>query len=285
METILESLINSYRVKSPNEAKLAIREILQNLILIGLSRANFFNHASFYGGTALRIFYGLNRYSEDLDFTLNKQDSSFSLKPFMKSIIDTCASYGLEVIVDIKNKKVNTPIESTFAKLNTYMTFIRTKLDSELTKHIHKDELLKVKFGVDCNPSLSFNIDNKWITYPEIASINVLDLESLFAEKIHAILYRNYKNNVKGQDFYDFIFFINKGVKPNMTYLKDKLVASKVIKKDDDFSMVVLKKLLLNRFNQVDFSKIEQDAKNFTIRSEDLSLYCKELFIDCLNRL
>lgn len=285
METIFESLINSYGVKSPNEAKLAIREILQNLILIGLSRANFFNHASFYGGTALRIFYGLNRYSEDLDFTLNKQDSSFSLKPFMKSIIDTCASYGLEVTVDIKNKKVNTPIESTFAKLNTYMTFISAKLDGKLTKHIHKDELLKVKFEVDYNSSLSFNIENKWITYPEIASINVLDLESLFAGKIHAILCRNYKNNVKGRDFYDFIFFINKGIKPNMTYLKDKLVASKVIKEDDDFSMDVLKKLLLNRFNQVDFSKIEQDAKNFTIRSEDLSLYCKELFIDCLGRL
>ena len=285
METIFESLINSYGVKSTNEAKLVIREILQNLILIGLSRANFFNYASFYGGTALRIFYGLNRYSEDFDFSLNKQDPSFSLKLFMKSIIDTCASYGLEVTVDIKTKKVNTPIESAFAKLNTYMTFISAKLDGELTKHIHKDELLKVKFEVDCSPSLSFNVENKWITYPEIASINVLDLESLFAGKIHAILCRNYKNNVKGRDFYDFIFFINKGIKPNMVYLKDKLVASKVIKEDDDFSMDVLKKLLLNRFNQVDFSKVEQDAKNFTIRSEDLSLYCKELFIDCLSRL
>lgn len=285
METIFESLINSYGSKSTNEAKLAIREILQNLILIGLSRANFFNYASFYGGTALRIFYGLNRYSEDLDFTLNKQDPSFSLKPFMKSIIDTCASYGLEVTVDIKNKKINTPIESAFAKLNTYMTFISAKLDGELTKHIHKDERLKVKFEVDCSPSLSFKIENKWITYPEIASINVLDLESLFAGKIHAILCRNYKNNVKGRDFYDFIFFINKGIKPNMVYLKDKLVASKVIKEDDNFSIDVLKKLLLNRFNQVDFSKVEQDAKNFTIRSEDLSLYCKELFIDCLSRL
>lgn len=159
----------------------------------------------------------------------------------MKSIIDTCASYSLEVTVDIKNKKVNTPIESTFAKLNTYMTFISAKLDGELTKHIHKDELLKVKFEVDCSPSLSFNIENKWTTYPEIVSINVLDLESLFAGKIHAILCRNYKNNVKGRDFYDFIFFINKGIKPNMVYLKDKLVASKVIKEDDDFSMDVLK--------------------------------------------
>ena len=173
METIFESLINSYGVKSTNQAKLAIREILQNLILIGLSRANFFNYASFYGGTALRIFYGLNRYSEDLDFTLNKQDPSFSLKPFMKSIIDTCATYGLEVNVDIKTKKVNTPIESVFAKLNTYTTFINAKLGDELTKHIHKDELLKVKFEVDCNPSLSFNIENMILKIPDLTLIVV----------------------------------------------------------------------------------------------------------------
>ena len=104
-------------------------------------------------------------------------------------------------------------------------------------------------------------------------------------QKVHAILCRNHKNHAKGRDFYDFIFFINKGVKPNMAYLKDKLVASKVIKENDYFNIDVLKKLLLTRFNQVDFSKVEQDDKNFTIHSEDLSLYCKELFIDCLSRL
>ena len=285
MLSTIEELINSYNPKNPNEMKLALREVVQSIVLIGLSRANFFAKASFYGGTALRIFYGLNRFSEDLDFTLNEVNESFTLKPYIKSIKEVALSYGFNINVEIKSKKINTPIESAFAKLNTYMTFISAKLDGKLTKHIHKDELIKVKFGVDCNPSISFNIENKWITYPEIASINVLDLESLFAGKIHAILCRNYKNNVKGRDFYDFIFFINKGVKPNMVYLKDKLVASKVIKEDDDFSMDVLKKLLLNRFNQVDFSKIEQDAKNFTIHSEDLSLYCKELFIDCLSRL
>ena len=71
MNNVIEQLIRNYNPRNSEEVKNAIREITQSIVLIGLSRSNFFSKASFYGGTALRIFYGLNRYSEDLDFTLN----------------------------------------------------------------------------------------------------------------------------------------------------------------------------------------------------------------------
>lgn len=285
MLSTIEELIKLYNPKNINEMKLALKEVVQNIVLIGLSRANFFSKASFYGGTALRIFYGLNRYSEDLDFTLNKVDESFSLEPYINSIKEVCLSYGFKIDVEIKTKKVSTPIESAFAKLNTYQTFINLGVNDNLTNILHKDETLKVKFEVDCYPSLGFNVENKWITNPEFATVNVLDLESLFAGKLHAILCRSYKNNVKGRDYYDFIFYINKKIKPNLLYLKNKLVESNKLSKLDDFNIDILKRMLINRFNEVDFSQVKQDAQKFTIKNENLNFYCKELFIDCLNRL
>lgn len=285
MASLLENVLHSRRPADVKETKLALREILQDIVLIGLSRANFFSKASFYGGTALRIFYGLNRYSEDLDFTLNETDRSFSLEPYMKSIVDLASSYGLEIKIETKIKKLSSPIESAFAKLNTYRTFIHAKLDRNLLDRLHKDEVLKVKFEVDCDPAIGFHVHNKWITDPELAPINVLDLESLFAGKLHAILCRNYKNNVKGRDYYDFVFFINKGTKPNLIYLKNKLVASGALGRDAEFDINILKGMLLNRFNRIDFRQVREDAEKFTTNNEDLSFYCKELFVDCLNRL
>lgn len=285
MNNVIEQLIQNYDPKNSIDVKNAIREIAQSIVLIGLSRSNFFSKASFYGGTALRIFYGLNRYSEDLDFTLNAADDSFSLTPYIESIINVAKSYGIDLSIEVKNKKIETPIESAFAKLNTYQTFITLNIDERLINKLHKDELIKVKFEVDCNPPLGFNVENKWITEPELASVNVLDIESLFAGKLHAILCRNYKNTVKGRDFYDFIFYINKKIKPNLHYLKNKLIESKKIDEDDEFNIDILKEMLVERFNQIDFKQVRDDAQRFVMKNENLSLYCKELFIDCVNRM
>ena len=285
MNNVIEQLIQNYNPRNIEDVKNAIKEIIQSIVLIGLSRSNFFSKASFYGGTALRIFYGLNRYSEDLDFTLNAADESFSLTPYVQSIINVAKSYGIDLNVEVKSKKIETPVESAFAKLNTYQAFISFNIDERLTSRLHKDELIKVKFEVDCNPSLGFNVESKWITEPELASINVLDIESLFSGKLHAILCRNYKNRVKGRDFYDFIFYINKKVKPNLNYLKNKLIESNILDKDAVFTIDILKEMLIQRFNQIDFKQVRDDAQKFVMKNEDLSLYCKELFIDCVNKM
>ena len=284
MSTI-EDLINSYNPKTLDETKMILRELLQQIVLIGLSKANFFKYASFYGGTALRIFYALNRYSEDLDFTLNQKDETFTLEPFTKKIKEVAEGYGIKLDIETKSKKVLTPIESAFAKLNTYQTFIALKLDDSLTNLLHKDETIKVKFEVDCNPALGFTCDSKWIDDPEFANVKVLDIESLFAGKIHAILCRNYKNNVKGRDYYDFLFYIKKRVKPNLIYLKNKLVESGTINENDNFDINILKIMLKERFESVNFNQVKQDAERFVINNEDLSYFSKDLFIDLLDRL
>lgn len=284
MSTIKE-MLNLYNPKTLNENKAALREILQSIVLIGLSRADFFKKASFYGGTALRIFYGLNRYSEDLDFTLNNVDESFSLEPYIDSIKTVARSYGIDLDISVKKKEIKTPVESAFAKLNTYQTFINLKLNDELSRLLHKDENIKVKFEIDCNPALGFNVESKWLDVPEFANVIVLDEASLFAGKLHAILCRNYKNTVKGRDYYDFLFYIKRRIKPNLNYLRNKLVESGKINKEEKFDLDILKQMLKNRFENVDFNQVKTDAERFVFNNEDLSYYSKELFVEMIEKI
>ena len=120
--TTIEEIIATYNPQTKNESILILREIIQSIVLIGLSKSDFFKKASFYGGTALRLFYGLNRYSEDLDFTLNEKDPNFTLAPYIDSITTVANSYGLDLDITTKKKEISMPIESAFAKINTYQT-------------------------------------------------------------------------------------------------------------------------------------------------------------------
>ena len=284
MSTI-EEIIKTYNPETINDNKAILREIVQSIVLVGLSRTEFFKKASFYGGTALRIFYDLNRYSEDLDFTLNNVDKNFSITPFIESIKNVALSYGLELEISIKQKQINTPVESAFAKINTYQTFINLKMNSELTKLLHKDEVIKVKFEIDCEPALGFTTENKWIDMPEFAPVIVLDEASLFAGKLHAILCRNYKNTVKGRDYYDFLFYVRRGISPNLNYLRNKLINTGKINEKDTFNIEVLKKMLIKRFEQVDFEQVKNDTERFIINNEDLTTYSKDLFIQMAKKM
>ena len=150
---------------------------------------------------------------------------------------------------------------------------------------LHKDELIKVKFEIDCNPSLGFNVENKYLSMLEFANVAVLDKESLFARKLHALLCRSYKNNVKGRDYYDFLFFIQRKIKPNLTYLRNKLIESHKINENDEFNIDILKNMLKKRFDEVDFDLVKNDAEHFVFKNEDLSYFSKELFIDMVDTL
>lgn len=285
MTNTIDEIMKQYSSSSLEESKFALREMIQSIILIGLSRGGFFKYASFYGGTALRFFYGLNRYSEDLDFTLNEPSDCFKIEKYADSIKTVAFSYGLDLEISFKSKKVASPIESAFAKLNTYQTFISLKLSEKMKDILHKDEIIKVKFEVDCLPSLGFNTETKWIDNPEFAPIIVLDESSLFAGKLHALLCRTYKNNVKGRDYYDFLFYVSKNIKPNMLYLKNKLVASGKVKENGPFNISILKSMLREKFFTVDFESVKKDASKFICKQEDLSFYCQELFLQMIDKI
>ena len=285
MSKSIDQFIKQYNPSTIEETKAALREVIQSIVLVGLSRAEFFKYASFYGGTALRIFYGLNRYSEDLDFILNKTDKCFKIDKFTNKIKEVALSYGLDLEIVTKNKRTKSPIESAFAKLNTYQAFVSLKLDEKMKNILHKDEVIKVKIEVDCNPSLEFNVETKWIDVPEYASIIVLDEPSLFSGKLHAILCRTYNNTVKGRDYYDLLFYISKRIKPNIPYLKNKLVETGKIKSNDKFDIAILKAMLKERIESVDFAEVKKDAMRFVFNHEDLSFYSKDLFLQMVDKI
>jgi len=285
MINTIEEMIKKYEPVTIEETKNSIREIMQSIVLIGLSRSDFFKKASFYGGTALRIFYGLNRFSEDLDFTLNEKDENFTIEPYIKQIEDVAESFGLYFEITTKTKAIKTPIESAFAKLNTYQTFISLSVNSKLTSKLHKDEVIKVKFEIDCNPPLGFNTQTKWIDLPEFAPVVILDESSLFSGKIHAILCRNYKNTVKGRDYYDFLYYIAMKVRPNMIYLRNKLIESNTIDQDDEFNINILKKMLTERIEKVNFVDVQNDVSRFILKPENISYYSKDFFMQMVEKI
>jgi len=93
--TIIQQMINKYNPKTIEDKKNAIKEVLQEVVLAGLYKTDFFTYAAFYGGTALRIFYGMDRFSEDLDFSLLVSDENFDISNYLNPVREIIYSLGL----------------------------------------------------------------------------------------------------------------------------------------------------------------------------------------------
>ena len=284
MSQILDQMLSKYQINNINDKKNAIKEIVQEIVLCGLSRGGFFNKAAFYGGTALRIFYGLDRFSEDLDFSLIVPDSNFDLETYFPYIENETKSLGLNFSVMEKAKSKDSNVKSAFLKGNTkehIMTFYKNA-DSA---NINNEELIKIKFEVDINPPLGATYVTKFGLLPSPYQVRLYDLSSLFAGKIHACLCRNWNSRVKGRDFYDYVFFLSIGAKVNLDNLKEKLIQSKVITKDYALTLENLKLLLIDRFSNIDFNQAKEDVEPFIKDKSTLELWSKDFFISITENL
>ncbi len=197
MNNILKQMLEKYDIKNEQDEINAIKEIIQEIILSGLSRGRFFNEAAFYGGTALRIFYGLNRFSEDLDFSLIRPNKNFNISKYFTYIEKEANSYGLNLTLTKKEKTSESNITSAFLKGDIIEYILLFFPNEQSTK---KDKLfknIKIKFEVDTNPPEGATYNIKYKLLPSPHEIKLYDEESLLAGKIHAILCRGWKNRVK----------------------------------------------------------------------------------------
>ena len=286
MNSVIETMINRYNPKNNEERENAIKEIIQEIALAGLSRGGFFSKAAFYGGTCSRIFHGLNRFSEDLDFALLKKDPDFKLDDYFPSLKKEFESYGLDIDIKPKKKDEESEIHSAFLKGNTLMLMMSFFPKNEDASKVFANQSIKIKFEVDTDNPSGGVTEYKYKMLPAPYEIQIFDESTLFAGKIHAILCREFKNQVKGRDFYDYLFYIGKGSKFNLKYLENKLKnTGGKIKDDETLTIEKVKELLKAKFESVDYESAKKDVSNFISNKESLEVWKKELFLSTLENL
>lgn len=286
MNSVFEIMLNKYRPKDNSERENAIKEIVQEIVLSGLSRGGFFDKAVFYGGTCLRIFHGLNRFSEDLDFALLNKNEDFKIEDYFPAVKKELISYGLDMDVVKKEKsKDNNDIQSAFVKGNTQILLMTFFPNNNEVDNVIKDQTIKIKFEIDTDNPKGGVVETKYRLLPAPYEVKVFDEPTLFAGKIHAILCREYKNRIKGRDYYDYLFYCAKGTRINLKYLENKLKNSNKISSDTKLDLPLLKKMLQERFASVDYNLARKDVSSFITDQESLSLWSKELFLSTLDYL
>lgn len=282
---ILEQLLEPYSLKTSDDYANALKEVIQHVAMLGLWREKFFEHGAFYGGTALRIFYGLDRFSEDLDFSLLKPDKKFSIEPYCRAIQAELESIGLKVSVQKKVKTKKSFIESAFIKADTIENFINIKVPEGFVKILPKTHQLKVRFEVDINPPDTAPTEVKTLLVPIPFQVRIFTLPVLFAGKVHALLCRSWKNRVKGRDYYDFIWYVGKKVNLDLNHLEARMKQTGHLKPDEKLTFSRVSFLLKKKFSEVDFTQAKKDVLPFVKDPQSLSLWSKKFFLGLISKV
>jgi len=280
---MIKEWIAEYNPQDEDETLSALREIMQEIALSGLSRTDFFDKAAFYGGTALRIFYGLDRFSEDLDFSLLEANPDFSLEPYFTFIVAEFEAVGIKVSIREKDKKIKTQVESAFLKSETIW---KELILEDIVKQagIQSNKSIKIKIEVDRKPPLGFEMEEKLLLRPFSFYVKCFTLPSLFAGKTHALLFRKWKTRVKGRDWYDFEWYIKKGIPLDIDHFLRRAKdtgdwTKKTITKEQ------IKDLLSEKFNTVSFDTVKEDVVRFIKDDKALTIWSPKYFNDLLGKM
>lgn len=284
MDSILNSMLKKYNIKNTIDEINAMKEILQEIVICGLSRGGFFNEAAFYGGTALRIFYGLNRFSEDLDFALLKPNKNFDLNRYFTYIEKEVLAYGLNLKIETKEKTKDSNILSAFLKGDT-KEHIFIFFPNENIRNTTSLKSIKIKFEVDINPPSGARYEFKYKLLPSPHQVRLYDEPSQFAGKIHAILCRNWNYRTKGRDLYDYVFYLSKETKVNLELIKSKLIESNAISVNSEFNIDILKELLNNKFLEINYKNAKEDVMTFIEDKDSLNLWTSDFFTEITKNL
>jgi len=274
----VQRMLGKYRCETNEERRDALREIVQELALVGLSRADFFARAAFYGGTALRIFHGLDRFSEDLDFSLAKSDPAFELEEYLGAVRDELASWGFAMKVERKAKEAGGAVQSAFIKGGTLEHLVRIAAIDPPVPGIPPNELLKVKLEIDVDPPELASFETKYRLDPVPFSARLYDRPSLFAGKLHALLCRAWKRRVKGRDFYDYLWYLSNGVELNLPHLEARMRQSGHWG-GESLTEARLVELLEERFSSIDYAQAKADAAPYLRDTRQLDLWSADFFI------
>ena len=271
-------MLSGYELRSDYDKKNAMKEIIQEIILCSLSRTDFFKHAAFYGGTALRIFYGLDRFSEDLDFSLLSPDRGVDLTSYLPALESEVRSYGLNLRAEVKTKTKDSFVQSAFVKGNTREQLLFFFPEESLSELVPGNETVKIKFEVDTDPPPFAGYEKQYRLLPIPYEVQLYDAPSLFAGKIHAVLCRGWKNRIKGRDLYDFVFYLSRKIPVNLAHLNARLEDSGFIADGKQMTLPDIQKALCDRFVAIDYANAKQDALPFIKNPASVNVWSAEFF-------
>lgn len=268
---IFNQMLSAYEQTTEQQKRNAIFEINQQVILAGLYHGGFFDLAAFYGGTCLRIFHGLQRFSEDMDFSLLAPNENFDFTNYFQPIIDEFAMIGREVEIKKKDKKSFGKVESAFLKDNTDVYDVTFQTEKSI----------KIKIEVDTQPPLKFNTEQKLLMLPESFMARCFTLPDLFAGKMHALVYRAWKNRVKGRDWYDFEWYIRHQIPLDFTHLAERALQFNGEEITKDSFLEKLKE----RLSSADINQVKADVLPFVRNTRELDIWSNDYFLQLANMI
>ena len=262
---IFDNMLSRYELATEQQKRNAIFEVNQQIILSGLYAGGFFESAAFYGGTCLRIFHGLQRFSEDMDFSLLTPDENFDFSKYFQPIIDAFALVGREVEITKKDKKSFGKVESAFLKDNTDVYDVTFQTEKSI----------KIKIEVDTNPPLNFVTEQKLLLQPHSFMTRCFTLPDLFAGKMHALVYRAWKNRVKGRDWYDFEWYVRHNIPLDFGHLAErcKQFNNEVITPEQ------FRAKLIERLSTADIKQVKEDVLPFVREPKELAIWSNDYFV------
>ena len=279
MNQALLDMLRPYGPTTPTEWHRALREIVQELALLGFWRSGFFEQAAFYGGTALRIFHGISRFSEDLDFSLIHQGADARLERALASVRTELASWGFAFEAEPKSAGERTGVESAFLKGNTRINLISIGIPPELGMHFPHNAKITIKLELDTTPPPGASTEVRTRLLPLPFQVRLYDMPSLFAGKLHAVLFRDWKSRVKGRDFYDFVWYVSRGIPVNLSHLGARMDQSGH-RSSATLTLDALHELLKERIQSVDIAAAAEEARPFLRDPRELELWSERFFLE-----
>ena len=264
IENVYGTMLSAYDITTEQKRRNAIFEVNQQIILAGLYNGGFFEKAAFYGGTCLRIFHRLQRFSEDLDFSLLQSDENFDFTQYFQPIIDQFSMVGRSVEIKKKDKKSFGKVESAFLKDNTDVYDISFQTDRSI----------KIKIEVDTLPPLHFKTEQKLLILPFSFMTRCYTLPDLFAGKMHALVYRAWKNRVKGRDWYDFEWYVRHGISLDFNHLAERVLQFNHETIDRESFMILLK----DKLASTNIEQVKKDVLPFIKHPEELNIWSNDYF-------
>jgi len=285
MNEAVRQILATYEIRSLGDSLRALREVMQEIALLGLWRSKFFEKAAFYGGTALRVLYGLDRFSEDLDFSLLEKNEGFDLADYSEALKRELASFGFAVEIESRIKHPGTAIQSAFLKADTRTQMITVEFERGLIQQVPRNQVLKIKLEIDTDPPSGFSTEIRYLLRPVPFAVRTFSLPDLFAGKMHAVLCREWKSRAKGRDWYDLVWFAAHRPELHLSHLDQRMRQTGHWAGPSPLTDTDFRGLLARRIGRVDIDQIRREVEPFVKDPASLALWSKEFFLDVASRI